>query len=631
MPIATTDEHRALRDSVSAARGKWEDLVRVGFFEVLREGGDAVDLAVMVEKAAELLVPGPLLPTALASAIVPGFDGTAGFGFDTEHVIGATEATHLLVKADHWMLVPAERATVTARDALDLTRSLGSVQVHAEGEPTTDPTDLAVTLMVAEASGIAQWCLTTAVEHAKHREQFGRAIGSFQAVKHLCVEMLCRAEQVASVAWDAATAVDDPDEHPLAAAVAATVALDAAVRNAKDCIQVLGGIGFTWEHDAHRYLRRALSLRQLAATVNWRRRTAELALTGVRRQHRVQVATDPEVRRFAEEIADLDQQEQRKRLADSGYLVPHWPHPYGQDASPERQLVIDDEFARAGVRRPDLIIGAWAAPTILRYGTEEQQERFVWPTLRGELTWCQLFSEPEAGSDLASLRTKATRTEGGWRLTGQKVWTSLAHQADWAICLARTDTSAPKHKGITYFLVDMRSTGIDVRPLREITGEARFNEVFLDDVFVPDDCVVGAVDGGWRLARTTLADERVAMGRGSSLGEALEQVLAAAPEPSDRLGALVAQGLAVSLLDLRAGLRQLNGQEPGAESSVRKLVGVRHRQDVAEFAMELSGGLVQSRETHEFLLTRCLSIAGGTTQVLMNLAGERILGLPRES
>ncbi|KOV86768.1 acyl-CoA dehydrogenase family protein [Nocardia sp. NRRL S-836] len=632
MPIATTDEHHALRESVGAAHGKWADLVRVGFFEVLREGGSVVDLAVMLECAAEHLVPGPLLPTALASALFPDFDGVAGFGFDTEHVIGATEATHLLVNAGGWMFVPVERTTVTAREAVDLTRSLGSVTVHENGEPVADPTDLAITLMAAEASGIAAWCLRTAVGHARQREQFGRVIGSFQAVKHLCVEMLCRAEQASSVAWDAAGAVGEPAEHPLAAAVAATVAFDAAVRNAKDCIQVLGGIGFTWEHDAHRYLRRALALQQLAGgRARWRGRVAELALAGARRQHRVEVGGDPEVRAFAVEIAALDPAGQRKRLADSGYLVPHWPRPYGLDASPARQLVIDDEFARAGVRRPDLVIGAWAAPTILRHGTEEQRDRFVWPTLRGELTWCQLFSEPEAGSDLASLRTRAVRAEGGWRLTGQKVWTSLAHEADWGICLARTDSSVPKHRGITYFLVDMRAEGVDVRPLREITGEARFNEVFLDEVFVPDDCVVGAVNDGWRLARTTLANERVAMGRGSSLGEALEQVLAAGPEPSERLGVLVAEGLAVSLLDLRAGLRQLHGQEPGPESSVRKLVGVRHRQDVAEFAVELDGGLVHSDQVHEFLLTRCLSIAGGTTQVLMNLAGERILGLPRES
>jgi len=631
MPIATTGEQRALRDSVDAAKGEWADLVRVGFFEVTREGGTVADLAVMLERAAENLVPGPLLPTALVSVLVPEFDGIAGFGFSSRHVVGAAEATHVLLKADSWRLAPIAR--VTELDAVDLTRSLGSVVVTEPGAEVGDPTDLAITLMAAEASGVAAWCLNTAVSYARQRQQFGRAIGSFQAVKHLCVEMLCRAEQASSVAWDAAGSAGE-DEHPLAAAVAAAVALDAAVRNAKDCIQVLGGIGFTWEHDAHRYLRRALALQQLAGGVaRWRRRVAELASQGMRRTHTVEISGDPEVRAFARELAGLEPDEQRERLADSGFLVPHWPRPYGLDAGPARQLVIDDEFARAGVRRPDLVIGGWAGPTILRHGTPGQQERFVRPTLRGELTWCQLFSEPEAGSDLASLRTRAVRVDGGWRLNGQKVWTSLAHEADWAICLARTDTSAPKHKGITYFLVDMRSAGVEVRPLREITGDARFNEVFLDEVFVPDDCVVGEVNDGWRLARTTLANERVAMG--SSLGESLEQVLRSpvGAEHAERLGALVAQGIAVSVLDHRASLRVLGGQEPGAESSVRKLVGVRHRQDVAEFAVELLGpdGAVHGPEIHEFLLTRCLSIAGGTTQVLMNLAGERILGLPRES
>ncbi|WP_434444988.1 acyl-CoA dehydrogenase family protein [Lentzea sp. E54] len=632
MPIATTGEQRALRDSVDAAKGEWADLVRVGFFEVTREGGTVTDLAVMLERAAENLVPGPLLPTALVSVLFPDFAGIAGFGFTSGHVVGAAEATHLLVRTDHWMLVPAEQVTVTGLEAVDHSRSLGSVTVHSPGETVADPTDLAVTLMAAEASGVAAWCLNTAVEYAKQRQQFGRVIGSFQAVKHMCVEMLCRAEQASSVAWDAARSVGE-DEHPLAAAVAGAVAFDAAVRNAKDCIQVLGGIGFTWEHDAHRYLRRALALQQLAGGVAyWRRRVAQLALAGARRSLAVQVESDPQVREFAREIAGLDPAAQRQRLADNGFLVPHWPKPYGQDAGPARQMVIDSEFARAGVRRPDLVIGGWAGPTILRHGTPEQQERFVWPTLRGELIWCQLFSEPEAGSDLASLRTKALRADGGWRLAGQKVWTSLAHQADWAICLARTDSSVPKHKGITYFLVDMRSDGVEVRPLREITGDARFNEVFLDDVFVPDDCVVGEVNDGWRLARTTLANERVAMG--SALGEPLEQVLRSpgAADHAERLGALVAQGLAVSVLDLRASLRVLGGQEPGAESSVRKLVGVRQRQDVAEFAVDLLGpdAAVDGDLVHEFLLTRCLSIAGGTTQVLMNLAGERILGLPRE-
>ncbi len=281
------------------------------------------------------------------------------------------------------------------------------------------------------------------------------------------------------------------------------------------------------------------------------------------------------------------------------------------------------------------------AHMVTQHGTPEQQERFAAPTLRGEITWCQLFSEPGAGSDLAGLRTRAERVDGGWVLTGQKVWTSLAREAHWAICLARTDPEASRHGGITYFLVDMTSPGIEVRPLREITGEAVFNEVFLDRVFVPDSDVVGEVGGGWALARTTLANERVAMGGGSSLGQAVEGLLAAVDDgtPADvheRIGALVAQGLVVSLLDLRGTLLRLGGQDPGPGSAVRKLIGVRHRQEAAEMALALAGpdGAAVDGESaalvHEFLLSRCHSIAGGTTQILLTLVGERILGLPRE-
>jgi hypothetical protein len=233
---------------------------------------------------------------------------------------------------------------------------------------------------------------------------------------------------------------------------------------------------------------------------------------------------------------------------------------------------------------------------------------------------------------------------GGWRLTGQKVWTSLAHEADWAICLARTDTGAPKHRGLTFFLVDMHSPGIEIRPLREITGWAAFNEVFLDGVLVPGDCVVGQCGDGWRIARSTLATERVAMGRGSALGEDVERLiravivagLAADPAVQEQVGALVASGLAGSLLDLRSAMAQLAGADDSHQAAVRKLVGVAHRQAVAETALTLCGPDGAASDgaaadaVHEFLLSRCLSIAGGTSQILLNVVAERALGLPRE-
>jgi alkylation response protein AidB-like acyl-CoA dehydrogenase len=300
-------------------------------------------------------------------------------------------------------------------------------------------------------------------------------------------------------------------------------------------------------------------------------------------------------------------------------------------------LLIDQEMAAAGVTRPDLVIGWWAAPTILEHGTPGQVERFVPPTLTGELFWCQLFSEPGAGSDLASLRMKAVRAEGGWRLTGQKVWTSRADWAQFGVCLARTDADAPKHKGITYFIVDMKTPGIDIRPLREITGDNLFNEVFFDEVFVPDEMVVGQVNDGWRLARTTLANERVAMAHGTALGNPMEELLRTAseldldPALQDRLGELIRSAQVGSLLDRRIAQLILGGQDPGPQASARKLIGVRYRQVLSEFRMELSdgAGVVENKEVHDFLNTRCLTIAGGTEQILLTLAGERLLGLPR--
>jgi alkylation response protein AidB-like acyl-CoA dehydrogenase len=460
----------------------------------------------------------------------------------------------------------------------------------------------------------------------------------------MCAEMLLRSEQISVAASDVAAAVANQDDRQLsvAAAVAACTAIDAAKANAKDCIQVLGGIGITFEHDAHLYLRRAYGMaRFLGGRSRWLRRVAALSAAGVRRDLHIELDSvadlQPEIASAVAEVVALPAEKQRVALAESGLLAPHWPRPYGREAGPAEQLLIDQELAAAGVTRPDLVIGWWAAPTILEHGTPQQVERFVPPTLTGELFWCQLFSEPGAGSDLASLRMKAIRAEGGWRLTGQKVWTSRADWAQFGVCLARTDADAPKHKGITYFIVDMKTQGIDIRPLREITGDNLFNEVFFDEVFVPDDMVVGQVNDGWRLARTTLANERVAMSHGTALGNPMEELLCTAaeldldPALRDCLGELIRSAQVGSLLDQRIAQLILGGQDPGAQASARKLIGVRYRQALSEFRMELSdgAGAVENKEVHDFLNTRCLTIAGGTEQILLTLAGERLLGLPR--
>ncbi|QNG17412.1 acyl-CoA dehydrogenase [Rhodococcus triatomae] len=689
-------------------RGTWQGLSELGIFSVAvptdmgGSGASIADLAAMVEEAARALAPGPVLTTAVAATVVgrsggvaakrwaaeladgalpcaliapadvgevrasPSADGGLVLDGDAGCAIGADGETAILLRADTgdgsvWVLADpaADGMEIELLDSIDKSRALArvvceSVVVAADRVVGDVPDglvdDFLAALAAAEAAGVARWCLGTAVEHAKVREQFGAPIGSFQAIKHLCAEMLCRVEKAGVLAWDAAVAAEDgwqaDSELPVAAAAAAAVALDAAVDNAEDCIQVLGGIGFTWEHDAHFYLRRAIGQRQLlggsgrhrarltALSRAGRRRTLSLDVESV--DGTVDVAAErARVRADVAAVAALPEGERRVALADSGYLVPHWPPPFGRGATPLGQLIVDEELDAAGIERPDLVIGAWAVPTILEHGVPEQIERFAGPTLRGEIEWCQLFSEPGAGSDLASLRTVAERVDGGWRLQGQKVWTSRAREADWGICLARTDRDAPKHRGITYFLVDMRSPGITIAPLREITGDALFNEVFLDDVFVPDDAVVGSPGDGWKLARTTLANERVAMSGGSALGGAMEELLALADRPDpvvdDRIGDLAAHAMVGSLLGLRGTLRALGGQDPGPESSVRKLVGVRQRQDVAELAMDIAGtaGWAEGPLTREFLNTRCLSIAGGTTQILLTVAAERLLGLPR--
>ena len=708
-PVVMRSPRRSATDRARSAGPAWPNSACFGIGMPATAGGadgSTADLAAALAQLTDSLVPGPVLPTLIAALVVrhcldqPSAQAAlriADSGRDLcRRCAGARVGRRRLAQPDGsldadwqaparcsaaaarptcwsalrraasvWCLLPASQPgiTLTERAPADFSRSLACIELAGvvagpdqilSGISTTLVRDLAAVLFAVEAAAVAAWCARTAAEYAGVRYQFGRPIGSFQAIKHMCATMLCRAETAAALAWDAARAVDDaPAELPLIAAAAAAVNLDAAVDVAKDCIQVLGGIGFTWEHDAHLYLRRALALRQLlGGSAHWKDRTAQLGLSGMRRELRLdesEITGELETVReqaaqLAAKIAGLTGAEQRRALADSGYAAPAWPAPHGLAASPGALLVIDHELGKAGVSRPDLVIGGWAIPAILRHGTTAQADRFARPTLRGELTWCQLFSEPEAGSDLASLRTRAERCDGGWLLTGQKVWTSLAREADWAICLARTDAAAPKHKGLTYFLVGMDSPGIDIRPLREITGRQMFNQVFLDQVFVPDECVVGAPGDGWRVARTTLASERVAMGTGSSVGEAVEHLIeitagngaAGDPVVRQRLGGLIGNGMAVSLLDLRAVLAQLGGADAGPLAAVGKLVGVAHRQAVAETALELTGPAGAAADgdgsefLHEFLLTRCLSIAGGTTQILLSLVAERQLGLPRE-
>ncbi|WP_300678929.1 acyl-CoA dehydrogenase [Nocardioides sp.] len=688
---ATALVRAAETDAEPAFGDLWAETVKLGLPliaapEPVGGGGTLLDLAVAVEACATQLLPGPLLGTATVATVL-GLSGvgagaavlddlatglTAGVALEPTlevgdrlrgdalsydgggagwHLLGGVDASG----AEVWALVAAAAVTATPLSTLDLTRRAATVRVDVALDdpsvvvlPGVDAAAISrvlVPLLAAEAVGIAGWCLATAVDYARVREQFGQPIGRFQAIKHLLAEMACTVEKATAAAWDAAASAAGLDGDPqadLAVAVARTVVFDGAVEVAQSAIQVLGGIGFTFEHDAHLYLRRASALRAVAGdSAAAALDLAGRAVAGVRRQLRADLEGAESVRAGvrATIAAIATAEDRRAALVETGYLMPHWPAPYGVGAGALEQLVIDEELTAAGVERPDLKIGGWAAPTIVAHGDDAQRERFVGPTLRGEIVWCQLFSEPGAGSDLASLSTRAERVEGGWRLTGQKVWTSLAAEADWAICLARTNPEVAKHRGITYFLVDMTSAGLDVRPLREMTGDALFNEVFLDGVVVPDDCVVGEVDGGWALARTTLSNERVAMASarlGTSVERAVELAAAGLPERDlVEVGRAVALATACAQLGARSTARRLAGRGPGAESSVAKLLGVRSRQDASELVVTIQGRslladpVALEADVHEMLLTRCLSIAGGTTQVLKNVVAEQILGLPR--
>ncbi|MGR6916334.1 acyl-CoA dehydrogenase family protein [[Actinomadura] parvosata] len=599
----------------------------------------------------------PDLPGVPWPALVRGLaDGslTAAVAVLPGCALGSAEADLFVVPVGdggEWAVLDRSDVDAVPLEGIDPDRPLCSVAVRAvPAARVIGPApvrELAAVLLGADACGVAAWAVATAAGHARVREQFGRPIGQFQGVKHRVAGALVASEQARAAVWDAARALDaTPDcseEVRLAVAVAAVLAPDAAVRCAADTIQVLGGIGYTFEHDAHRYYRRALSGRMLAGDPGpWAEEAARLAVAGVRRRMEPDLPEEAAPVRDAirAEAASLRAEEpevRRARLAREGWMMPHLPRPWGRAASPLEQVIIHQEFRDLG--RPDLGIAAWAVPSIVRYGTREQQERFLPGTFAGEIVWCQLFSEPGAGSDLAGLTTKAVRVEGGWSLTGQKIWTSLAQHAHWGICLARTSPDRPKHDGITYFVVNMASPGITVRPLKEINGDELFNEVFLDDVFVPDDLVVGAVDEGWRVARDTLSHERVALGdswgpgsrhtdmarhlaRLSSLREALREAR------WERAGRLWAEGQAISALGLRVTLSQLAGADPGPASSVRKLLGMRHAQAIAEFCWSLDPS--DRHWSRMILTTRAFTIGGGTTEVQLNIIAERALHLPRD-
>jgi alkylation response protein AidB-like acyl-CoA dehydrogenase len=716
MSIAITEDHRALASTVSDFLGKhgvlpaaralleaeteqlpafWGELAEVGWLGLHlpeEHGGSGFGLPELVIVAEELgrsVAPGPFVPTVIASAVIaaiapaevqarllPGLAsgsviGAVALGGDVTIADGTANGSAGVVLSGHL----ADVLVVAAGEDVAIVET-GAGGVETEVPANIDPvrraarvrlagapatvlpggrrvlTDLARTVLAAEATGVAREVTMQASEYAKVREQFGRPIAMFQAVKHHCANMLVAAEVATAAVWDAARAAGaGGDQASYTAAIAATLAVPAGVQNAQLNIQVHGGIGFTWEHDAHLYLRRAAAIEALIDTEAAAKEITGLVRQGVRRAGAIDLPPEAEeiraaIRSEVEHLRDLDETTRKQALIDSGFAVPHWPRPWGRDAGAVEQLVIEQEFAAAGLKRPGYGITGWVILTLIQHATPEQVDRWVKPALNQEVIWCQLFSEPGAGSDAAGIRTRATRTDDGWLINGQKVWTSGAHVARYGFATVRTNPEARKHSGITTMVIDMKAPGVTVRPLKMATGNSDFNEVFFDDVFIPDVDVVGPVDGGWTVARATLGNESVSIGGGGgSAGmnlppDAFIAPLDASPERlaggAGRVGRHIALTQSMTALNLRTAHRAVAGGGPGLEGNITKLLLSELGHESAAILAELAGpdlafldgpGAIAGML---LLASRAMSIAGGTSEIKRNQIAERILGLPRD-
>ncbi|OBB60537.1 acyl-CoA dehydrogenase [Mycobacterium sp. 852013-51886_SCH5428379] len=628
------------------------------------------------------------LLTALAAgepaAVVTG-DFTAVRTDDGWQVSGASAvtqavgaATRVLLRvndsdATRWLAVEtgADTVTVEALEGTDLTVDTGILRLSDHPLPAAAELCgidelraryVIAGLTAAAAAGILQWCVGAVTDHLRTREQFGRPIGAFQALQHRAAQLLISSELATSAAWDALRAdTESIEQHGIAAGGAVLMAVAPAPDLVLDTLTMFGAIGFTWEHDLHLYWRRATALAaSLGPITEWSRRLGELTRDGTARDMSVDLGdAEAGFRQDVAEILDRAAQlhndrpgkqgdydhfatgPQRTLIAESGLLAPHWPAPWGRGASPLQQLIIDEEFSRRPeLVRPSLGIPEWILPTIISAGTPEIQERFIPPTLRGEIAWCQLFSEPGAGSDLAALSTRATRVDGGWRINGHKIWTSSAHRSDYGALLARTDPDAPKHRGIGYFIVDMTADGVEVQPIRQATGDAEFNEVFLEDVFVPDELLLGEPTGGWGLAIATMAQERVAIGayvhndragalRALATDRGLEQQAAL-----QALGEVDAHSNAIKALGVRETLRLLDGQSAGPASSIAKVATAAMLRRTFAATLRVAGGLALTHDSEPAVVRPYLHlpaelVGGGTMEIQLNIIAQMVMGLPR--
>ncbi|QZT61635.1 acyl-CoA dehydrogenase [Mycolicibacterium austroafricanum] len=591
--------------------------------------------------------------------------------------LGARSSRRILAAADAgertlWFVIDPSGpgVDVVGRRGTDKTVDVGVVRL--DGYRCTDSAVLtgiddararcvAIALAAGAASGVIRWCVHAVTDYLRTREQFGKPIGAFQALQHQAAMLLVNSELATSAAWDAVrSASEDRAQNQIAAWGAALMAISPAPDLVLDTLTMFGAIGYTWEHDLHLYWRRATSL---AASIGPAGRYAE-SLGDLSRTQNRDVSLklgdlDADFRRSVATVLDeastlrndrpgrqgdyenLATGPQRTLIAEAGLIAPHWPRPWGVDATQLQQLIIDEEFAkRPGLVRPSLGISEWILPTLIGSAPEHIQQRFIPATQRGELGWCQLFSEPGAGSDLASLTTRATKVAGGWRINGHKIWTSSAHTADYGALLARTDPDAAKHRGIGYFIVDMRSEGIELQPIRQATGESHFNEVFLTDVFVPDELLLGGPTDGWNLAIATMAQERVAISGYVNFDRASILRGLAADDRPDRSRVLAALGEAdayanaIKVLAVREVMRLLDGQAAGPASSIAKVAMnvMLRRTFKATLELTAPAALVEDSDpaiVEPYFHLPAELIGGGTREIQLNIIAQMILGLPR--
>lgn len=716
-PVAATRDDF---DELAAGRlPKWWDaLVANGFHAVHLpeqlggQGGRLIDGACVLESAGKALLTGPLLPTVTAGAVALLADATPaaesllrelaagvpaavvlpgdadfvarpdGNGWlisgSSQVTAGVLAARTVLVGARAgdailWVPVNTENSTavVESVDGTDLVADVGILRLAEYRAAESDllagiDADRAECVMLglvaSTTAGITQWCVGAATAHLRIREQFGKVIGTFQALQHSAAMLLINSELATAAAWDAVRAADESlDQHQLAAAGAAVMAISPVPDLVLDTLTLFGAIGFTWEHDLHLYWRRATSLAASIGSANrWARRLGQMACN-LQRDMSVDLG-DAEsefrssVAKTLESALELRNDQpgrqgdyeyfetgpQRTWIAEAGLIAPHWAPPWGVDAGPLRQLIIDEEFAkRPALVRPSLGIAEWILPSILKAGPKDLQENLIPPTQRGEIAWCQLFSEPGAGSDLASLTTRATKVDGGWNISGHKIWTSAAHRADYGALLARTDPAASKHRGIGYFIIDMRTPGIDIHPIKTATGDAHFNEVFLTDVFVPDHMLLGDPTDGWSLAIATMAEERSAISGYVKFDRAAALRRVASEPGPDRddalreLGELDAYTHAIKALGVRETIRLLDGQPSGPASSIAKVAMNVLLRRTFKATLQLTGRLAMVVDSEPAIVQPYLHlpselIGGGTREIQLNIIAQMILGLPRK-